>query len=139
MDVMVTVTPSPDLIDHVSPDPLDIFHAFPSCSLSSHLPECCDLSPIDSYVLLERNEVDCFEALGTFRGYNPSLNPYSTYLEICMEKSCWLLHSIILLIFPMYLLSLGEHLLSFLDSCLCALTYIHLSCMFKCSTSSCEL
>ena len=58
MDVMVTVTPSPDLIDHVSPDPLDIFHAFPSCSLSSHLPECCDLSPIDSYVLLERNEVD---------------------------------------------------------------------------------
>ena len=33
VDFVVTVSPSPDLVDHVSPDPLDIFYAFLSCSL----------------------------------------------------------------------------------------------------------
>ena len=35
MDVVVVVSRSHDLVDHVSPNPLDIFHASPSCSLPS--------------------------------------------------------------------------------------------------------
>jgi len=38
MDVMVAVSPSLDLVDHVSPDPLDVSHAS-SCSLPSPSPE----------------------------------------------------------------------------------------------------
>ena len=44
-------------------------------------PECCDLSLIDSHVVLEGNEVDCSKSPGTFREYGPSLDPYSLYLE----------------------------------------------------------
>jgi len=40
VDVVFTVLPCPNHDDHVSPDPLDIFHAFPSCSLPFHSPEC---------------------------------------------------------------------------------------------------
>jgi len=80
MDVLVAVYPGPDLVDHVSPDPLDISHVS-SCSLPSPSPEYCDLSPIDSLAVLEENVVDCPKSLGTFRGYASSLDPYSLYLE----------------------------------------------------------
>ena len=33
VDIMVAVSPSLDLVDHISIDPLDIFHAFSSRSL----------------------------------------------------------------------------------------------------------
>jgi len=65
----------------VSTDPLDILHASPSCSLPSHSHECYDWPLVDSHVVLEGNKVDCFATLGTFRGYNPSLDPYNLYLE----------------------------------------------------------
>jgi len=139
VDVVVAVSPSPDLVYNVSPNPLNIFHACPSCSLPSPSLKCCDLSPIDSHAVLERNEVDCFNSPGTFKGYNPSLDPYSLYLEDMLEKSCSLLYSNLLLIFPRHLISLEEYLLLFLDLCLGALTCIHLSCTLKCSISSCEL
>jgi len=81
VDVVVAVSSSPDCVDLVSPDPLDIFHASLLCSLPSSSLECCDLSSIDSHVVLEENEVDCSKSLGTFRGYDPSLNLYRLYLE----------------------------------------------------------
>jgi len=71
VDVVFTVLPSLDHDDHVFLDPLDIFHASPSCSLPSHFPECYDWPPVDSHVVHEENKVDCFETLGTFRGFNP--------------------------------------------------------------------
>ena len=80
MDVVVAVSPSPDLIDHVSPDPLDISHVS-SCSLPSLSPEYCDLLPIDSLAVLKGNVVDCSESLTTFRGYDPFLDPCRLYLE----------------------------------------------------------
>ena len=61
-----------DLIDHVSLDLLNIFCAFPTRSLPFPSPKCYDVSPIDSLVVLEGNEVDCFKSPSTFRGYNPS-------------------------------------------------------------------
>ena len=41
---------------------------------------------IDSYAILEGNEVDCFESPSTFRGYDPSLAPYRLYLEDMLGK-----------------------------------------------------
>jgi len=81
VDVMVTVSPSSNLAKYVSLDPLDIIHASASCLLPSPCSECCDFSPADSHVVLEGNEVDCSESPGTFRGYDPSLDPCSLYLE----------------------------------------------------------
>ena len=72
MDVVVAVSPSLDLVDHISPVPLNISYVS-SCSLPSPSPEYCDLSPIDSLAVLEENVVDCPKSLGTFRGYASSL------------------------------------------------------------------
>ena len=36
--------------------------------------------------MLEGNEVDCSKSLGTFRGYDPSLDPYHLYLEDMPRK-----------------------------------------------------
>ena len=49
-------------------------------------PKCCDMLLIDSHVILKGNEVDCSESLGTFRGYDPSLDAYSLYLEDMLGK-----------------------------------------------------
>jgi len=87
VDVVVAVSLSPDLVDHVSPDAINIFHASPSCSLPSHSFGCCDLSPIDSHAVPEGNEDDYSESPYTFRGYDPSLNPYSLYLEDMPRKN----------------------------------------------------
>jgi len=73
MNVMITMPASSDFIDNVSRDPLDTPHAFPLCSLPSPLPECHNMFQGDVF--------DCMDSLGTFRGYNPSLDPYSLYLE----------------------------------------------------------
>ena len=80
MDAVAIVSSSPDLTDHVSLNPLAISRAS-SCSLPSPSPQYCDLSSIDSLAVLKGNVVDCSESLGTFRGYDPSLDPYSLYLE----------------------------------------------------------
>ena len=80
MDAVAAVSSSLDFIDHVSQNPLDISSAS-SCSLPSPSPQYCDLSPIGSLVVLKGNLVDCSESLGTFRGYDPLLDPYRLYLE----------------------------------------------------------
>ena len=77
---------SPDFIDNIYPNSLDTFHASSSCSPPSHSPKCCDTLLIDPYVILEGNEADCCKSLGTFRGYDPSLDPYHLYLEDIPRK-----------------------------------------------------
>ena len=86
VDVLVAGSPSLDLVDHVSSDSFDMFHASPSCSPPSHSPECCDMLLIDSHVMLEGIEVDYLESLGTFKGYDPSFYPYNLYLEDMLGK-----------------------------------------------------
>ena len=41
---------------------------------------------IDSHAILEGNEVDYSESLGTFRGYDPALHLYRLYLEGMLGK-----------------------------------------------------
>ena len=69
-----------DVVDNISPDPLDTFHASSTCSLSSLPLELYNLSLVAGHNMLEGNEIDCMESLGTFRGYDPSLDPYNLYL-----------------------------------------------------------
>ena len=51
-----------------------------SSSPSSSSPECHNLSLVEYHVMLQGKEVDCIESLRTFRGYDPSLDPYSLYI-----------------------------------------------------------
>jgi len=80
VDVVITVPASFDMVDDMSPDPLDIFHASPLCSLPSPSLECHHLLLVEYHVMLEGNEINCMASLGTVRGYDPSLDPYSLYL-----------------------------------------------------------
>jgi len=80
VDAVATILTSPDLIDDVSPDPLDTFHVFSLGSLPSPSPKCRNMSLVNHHDVLKTNVVDCVEPLGTFRGYDPSLDPYSLYL-----------------------------------------------------------
>jgi len=86
VDVVAALSRSPDLVDHISPNPLNIFHASPSCLPPFSSFECCDPSPIDSHAVLEGNKVDCSRCPGTFRGYDPSLDLYSLYIEDMPRK-----------------------------------------------------
>ena len=80
MNVVVTVPVSPDMVDNISPDPLDASHASSLCSLPSPFPECHNMSLVNYHDVLEENVDDCVESLGIFRGYDPSPDPYSLYL-----------------------------------------------------------
>jgi len=77
VDVEVTITTSLDLVESISPDPIDTLHASPSGSPPSPSPACSNLSLIEYHVTLEGKKVDCIESLGTFRGYDSFLDPYS--------------------------------------------------------------
>jgi len=68
VDVVVTVSTSPNLVDNISPGHLDTFHASPSFFPPSPSPECSDMLLINSHVILKGNEVDYSESPGTFRG-----------------------------------------------------------------------
>jgi len=78
-NLVVTVSASLDMVDN-SANHLDSFHTSSSCSLPSPSPVCHNMSLFQFYDMLEGNEVECVESLGNFRGYDPSLNPYSLYL-----------------------------------------------------------
>ena len=80
MEAVVIVPTSHDPIDNISPVPLDAFHVFSSCSLSSPSPECHQLSIVNHYDMFEGTVFDCLDSLGTFRGYDPSFDPYSLYI-----------------------------------------------------------
>ena len=51
------------------------------CSLPSPFLDCYNMSLVNYNDVLGRNVDDCVESLGTFRGYSPSLHPYSLYLR----------------------------------------------------------
>jgi len=69
------------MVDDVSLDPLDAPHTSPLCSLPSPSPECHNMPLADFHDMLQGDVYDCIESLGTFRGYDPSLDPYSLYVE----------------------------------------------------------
>ena len=71
-DVVVTMLASPDLIENISSDHLDISHAFPACSPPYPPPKCHNLSSVDFHDMLMGDVFDCVESLGTFRGCDPS-------------------------------------------------------------------
>jgi len=75
VDVVVAKQASPDLVDDISPDPLDIFHAFSSCLLPSFSLECHNMSLVNYQDMLEKSVVHYVECLGTFRWYDPSFDP----------------------------------------------------------------
>ena len=87
-DVVITVPASFDMADDISPGPLDTPHASPLCSLPSSPPECHNMPSVDFHDMLQGYVFDCMDSLGTFRGYDPSLDPYNLYLGICLRKSC---------------------------------------------------
>ena len=81
VDVVLTVPTSSVMTDDVPLDPLDTQHASPLCSLPSPSPECRNMPFADFHYMLQGDVSDCIESLGTFRGYDPSLDPYGLYLE----------------------------------------------------------
>jgi len=81
VDVMITVPASSDIIYNVSHDPLDTLHASHSCSLPSPSPGCHIMPSVDFCGLVNGKVFDCMDSLGTFRRYNPSLDPHSFSLE----------------------------------------------------------
>jgi len=80
VDVVITVSTSPDMVDNISPDPLDASHASSLCSLPSPFPKCHNMSLVNYHDIREGNVDDCVDNVGTFRRYDPSLDPYSLCL-----------------------------------------------------------
>jgi len=80
VDVVITMPTSSVMVDDVSPDPLDALHASPSCSLPYLPPKHYNLSLVPCHDMLEGNEIDYMDSLGTFRGCDPSLDPYGFYV-----------------------------------------------------------
>jgi len=92
---MITVLTGPNMVDNISPDPLDASHVSSLCSQPSPFPKCHIMSLVNYHDVLEGNVDDCVESSGTFRGYDPSLDPYSLYLGNVLAKInyyVWLLH-----------------------------------------------
>ena len=81
VDVVLTVPASSVMVDNASPDPLDTPHTSPLCSLPSPSPECHNMPYVNFHDMSQGDVSVCMESLGTFRGYDPSLDPYSLYLE----------------------------------------------------------
>jgi len=61
--VVVTVPTSLDMVDNISPDPLDASHVSSLCSLPSPFPECHNMSLLNCHDQLEGNVDDCVESL----------------------------------------------------------------------------
>jgi len=59
VDDVATIPTSPDLVDNISPNPLDLFHAFSSGSLPSPSPEYCNMSLINHHDIPKGKVVDC--------------------------------------------------------------------------------
>ena len=79
VDVVSIVPTSFVLVANASPVPLDTPHASSLCSLPS--PECHTMPFADFHDMLQGDMSDYMDSLGTFRGYDPSFDPYSLYLE----------------------------------------------------------
>ena len=57
IDVMVTIPTSSNLVDNMSPNPLNAFHALSSCSPPSPFPECRNMPLINYHDVLKGNVV----------------------------------------------------------------------------------
>jgi len=79
-DITITVPASPVMVDDVSLGPLDTPHASRLWSLPFPPPECHNMPSVDFHDMLQGDVSDCMDSLGTFRGYDPFLDPYSLYL-----------------------------------------------------------
>jgi len=86
VNVVAAGSASSDLVNNISPNPLDTLHAFSSCSRPFLSLEDHNVSFVDHHDILEGNVVDYLESLGTFREYDPSLYPYNLYLETMPMK-----------------------------------------------------
>ena len=71
---------SPDVIAHISPDHVDKAHISPLPSLLSPFLECHSLTTIDYHDVLKGKVSNCIRSLGTFEGYDVSLDPFYDYL-----------------------------------------------------------
>jgi len=80
VDIATTMPASSVMVDDVHLDPLGTLHASPSCSLSSLSPKRYNLPLVACHDMVKGDVFDCMNSLGTFRGYDPSLDPYSLYL-----------------------------------------------------------
>jgi len=112
VDVVISVPASCVMVADVSLDSLDAPHASPLCSLPSPSPECHKMPSADFHDMLQGDVFDCLDSLGTFRGYNPSLTPYSLYLESMPLKIIFLTAFTSFTDFPK---TLREHLESTYD------------------------
>jgi len=81
VDVVTTMPTRFVMVDDVSLTPLDTPHASPLCSPPSPSPECHNMLFAYFHDMLQGDVSDCMDSLGTFRVYDPSLDPYSLYLE----------------------------------------------------------
>ena len=86
VDVMVMGPASPNLVDNIYPNLLYTFYVLSSCSLPSPSPKYRNISLVHYQGMLEGNIIDCVEFQGIFKGYDPSLDPYSLYLGNMLEK-----------------------------------------------------
>ena len=83
------VLPKNEIVDHISFEPFDIFHAFPSCSLPSPSLDYRNMSPNHYHDMIKGNMVDYIKSLGTFQGFVLFLNPHNSYLEDLPRKIMW--------------------------------------------------
>ena len=76
-------------------------------------PKCYNLPLVTCHDMLEQNEIDCMDLLGTFRGYDPSLDPYSLYLRNMPAKILFTIAFNHSTNFSRHVINLKEHLLLF--------------------------
>ena len=89
MDVVVVGPTTPDVLAHISPDLVDMPHVSPIPSLPSPFLECHRLTATDYHDVLKGKVSDCMKSLGTFEGYNPSLDLFHDYLVDMPRKIVW--------------------------------------------------
>ena len=118
---------------------LGILHASPSCSLPSLSPNRYNLSLFACHDMLKGDVFDCMDSLGTFRGYDPSLDPYSLYLGSMPAK---IMVTTVFRFFTNFTKAFGKfkRALTIISTFfLSTLTHPHLSYMLRCLISFCEL
>ena len=81
VDVVPNVPTSSVMVDNASPVPPDTSHASLLCSLPSPSPESHPMPFANFHDMLQGEMLDCMDSLGTFRGYDPFLDPYGVYLK----------------------------------------------------------
>jgi len=89
VDVVHVGPTSPDVIAYISSDHATMLHVSPLPSLPSSFLECHSLIVIDYHDVLKGKLSDCIRSLGTFEGYNLSLDPFHDYLVNMHRQIIW--------------------------------------------------